>query len=98
MAKRSLGLIGSRSRNLSRHHKPSDLAVKDFIKQFNIGDKVAIIPKGNVKDAPHPRYKGKIGTVTGKRGQAYIVKVRDFNAEKVLIVPNRHLEKIAKKE
>ncbi|MEM0106761.1 MAG: hypothetical protein QXD11_02375 [Candidatus Micrarchaeaceae archaeon] len=98
MSRRTLGLLGSRSRNLARHHKPSALAVKDFIKKFEIGDKVAIIPKGNGKNIPHPRYKGKIGTILEKRGSSYVVEVRDMNAKKKLVVPSVHLEKVAKDE
>ncbi len=93
MSKRSTGLFSGRTRHLARHHKPSELSIRSIIKQFSIGDKVAIVPKGNFRDIPHPRYKGTIGTVTGKRGSAYIVEVKAINARRTLIVPSRHLEK-----
>jgi ribosomal protein L21E len=46
MTKRSQGLFSGRTRHLARHHKPSKLSVSDRIKSFDIGDSVAIVPKG----------------------------------------------------
>ncbi len=93
MTKRSHGLFVGKTRHLARHHKPSELSVNDYIKEIKIGDKVAIVPKGNFRNIPHPRYRGRIGTVTAKRGGAFVVKVRIMNAERTLIVPVVHLEK-----
>ncbi|EQD38856.1 50S ribosomal protein L21e [mine drainage metagenome] len=93
--KKSNGLLSGRSRNLTRHHKPSQLAIRDLLKSFNIGDRVAIVPKGNNRDIPHPRFKGKVGIVLGKRGSAYIVDVKDVKAHKQLIVSSKHLEKVS---
>lgn len=93
MTKRSHGLFVGKTRHLARHHKPSSLSVNDYIKKFEIGDKVAIVPKGNTRDIPHPRYRGRIGIITEKRGSAYVVKVRIMSAERTLIVPVIHLEK-----
>ena len=56
-------------------------------------EKAAIVPKGNQRNIPHPRYKGKIGTVIEKRGSAYVVELRIFNTTKKLVVPVEHLEK-----
>ncbi len=95
MSKRSTGLFSGRSRHLARHHRPSSLSINALIKEFNIGDKVAIVPKGSFRDIPHPRYRGKIGTVTERRGSAYVVSVRNMRSMKTLVVPTRHLEKVA---
>ncbi|MEM3841609.1 MAG: hypothetical protein QXN59_02875 [Candidatus Micrarchaeaceae archaeon] len=94
MTKKSNGLFSRKSRNLARHHKPSKLRVRDLIKSFEVGDRVAIVPKGGFNDIPHPRYKGKVGFIEAKRGSAYVVKVRVMSSYKTLIVPVRHLEKI----
>jgi large subunit ribosomal protein L21e len=93
MTKRSHGLFIGRTRHLSRHHKPSSLGLTSRIKSFEIGDKVAIVPKGNVKNIPHPRFRGRIGSVVEKRGSAYVVEVRMMNAIRQVIVPAIHLEK-----
>ena len=93
MTKRSHGLFVGKTRHLARHHRPSSLSVNDFIKTFEVGDKVAIVPKGNFRNIPHPRYRGRIGTVLEKRGAAYVVKVNIMSATRTLIVPVVHLEK-----
>ncbi len=95
MSERSHGLFSGRARHLARHHKPSKLAIGKLLKNFNVGDKVAIVPKGVFKDIPHPRYRGRVGTVTGKRGGAYVVELMVSNKTKrTLVVNQRHLERL----
>ncbi len=94
MTRRSNGLFAGRTRHLARHHKPAELSVSAFIKEFKIGDKVAIVPKGNFRNIPHPRFRGRIGTIVEKRGSAYVVNVRIMDAERKIIVPAVHLERI----
>ncbi|MDE1865071.1 MAG: 50S ribosomal protein L21e [Candidatus Micrarchaeota archaeon] len=93
MSRRSKGLFSGRSRHLARHNKPSKIAVREIIKEFKPGDKVAIVPKSNMKNIPHPRYKGKIADVIEKRGSAYVVELRVYNATKRLTVPGLHLKR-----
>jgi large subunit ribosomal protein L21e len=94
MTKKSAGLFSGRTRHLARHHKPSQLSVGTYIKEFNVGEKAAIVQKGNRSNIPHPRYRGKIGTVVERRGSAYVVEVRTFNAIRKLTVPVEHMEKV----
>ncbi len=94
MVKRSKGLFSKRSRNLSRHHRPSAQRVRDVIKDFEIGQRVAIVPKGNVRNIPHPRYKGKIGVITERRKRGYVVEVITMGAKKKLVVHASHIEKV----
>ena len=94
MAQRSHGLFVGRTRQLARHHKPSRLGITKLIKHFNIDDKVVISPKGNFSNIPHPRYRGRVGTVTAKRGDAYVVIIHTSKSTmRTLIVPQMHLEK-----
>ncbi len=94
MTKRSQGLFSGRTRHLARHHKPSELSVKERIKSFAEGDTVAIVPKGNQKNIPHPRYRGKVGKVLERRGSAYVVELKIMNSRKRLTVPALHLNKV----
>ncbi len=95
MTERSHGLFSGRTRHLARHHKPSKLGITKLIKNFNIGDRVAIVQKGSFKDIPHPRYRGRVGTITEKRGGAYVVELMVSNKTKrTLVVNQRHLEKM----
>lgn len=98
MTRKSKGMFSRRTRNIVRHHKLSVLNVGEHIKRFDIGDRVAIVPKSNYRDAPHPRYRGRIGTVVGSRGDAYIVELNVMNAKRKLIVLPLHLEKRQKAE
>ena len=60
--------------------------------EYKPGDKVHIrINPSIVKGMPHRRYHGKVGTVVGKRGRAYILHVRDGGKIKTLIVRPEHL-------
>lgn len=94
MSKRSSGLLSGKSRNLTRHNKPSSLSVNDIIKSFKVGDKVAVVPKSTYRNIPHPRYKGKIGVVLAQRGSAYEIEIKSMSAKRKLVVPVVHLDKV----
>ncbi len=95
MGARSHGLFSGRSRHLSRHGKLSTLGLSKLINKFEIGDKVVIAPHGNFSNIPHPRYKGRIGTVVGSRGSAYVVKVTASGPDKItLIVRQEYLSRL----
>ena len=93
MTRRSKGPLAGKTRNLTRHNKPSTLGVNDIIKSLKVGDKVAIVPKSNGRDIPHPRYKGRIGNIIEVRGASYIVEIKIMNAKRKIVVPAMHLDK-----
>ncbi len=94
MSQRSHGLFIGRTRNLARHNKPSTLSITNLIKRFKIGDKVVIQQKSNFRNIPHPRYKGRVGTVIEKRGDSYVVELAvSKSINRKIIVPQMHLEK-----
>ncbi|MCL4403206.1 MAG: hypothetical protein M1500_03845 [Candidatus Marsarchaeota archaeon] len=94
MSNNSKGQFSGRTRNIARHFKPSKLSVNHHIKSFEIGDTVAIVPKSNNRDAPHPRYRGRVGKIIDRRGMAYVVEIRQFRTVKELVIPALHLEKV----
>jgi large subunit ribosomal protein L21e len=62
------------------------------IQEFPAGGRVhVIIDPSKHKGMPHPKFHGKTGEVIGKRGRAFILKVRDGDAIKTVIVPPDHL-------
>ena len=94
MSQRSHGLFVGRTRQLARHYKPSKMGITTLIKDFKEGDRVIIIPKGNFRNIPHPRYKGRVGLITEKRGDAYVVAIKTSKSlTRSIIVPQVHLEK-----
>ena len=94
MTVRSRGLFSRHSRHLARHNMPHKISVREIIKSYSVGDSVAVVPKSNMKNIPHPRYKGKIGKVVEKRGSAYVVELKIFKSTKRLTVPALHLRKV----
>jgi len=42
---------------------------------------------------PHPKFHGLTGTIVGKRGNSYLVKIRDKKKEKIIISRPEHLRK-----
>lgn len=92
--KRSLGKMSKRSRLLRQRIGSRRLGITRLVKSFGIGDRVTIDPKSShFGGMPHPRYRGKLGTVVAKRGGAFVVEVRVYRALKQLIIPAVHLER-----
>ena len=65
-----------------------------YLQDFQPGEKVAIKVNPSMhKGAPHRRYHGKIGEILGRRGRAYLVKVRLGGKFKTLTILPDHLTK-----
>ena len=85
----------------SRHKlrkKPRDrgkVNINLLLQTFEINDRVRIIQEPAIHGGmPRPKYKNRVGIVTGTRGEAYIVAVKDLNKKKQLIVRAIHLRKM----
>jgi large subunit ribosomal protein L21e len=66
-----------------------------FLKEFAVGDKVVVRQNPtSQKGMPYPRYLGKVGTVTGKRGSSYVIDVRTGGVVNELQVRPEHLRKM----
>ena len=68
-----------------------------MFQSLNIGDRVSIEKELSEKAGFHKRLQGRTGVIEGKRGQAYIIKMKDFNAEKRYLIKPIHLKKLAGK-
>lgn len=67
--------------------------VTSVIQKFAIGEKVHIICDPSIqKGMPFRRFHGRTGTVIGQRGRAWVLAVRDGNAEKIVIARPQHLK------
>ncbi len=88
---------GQRKRSRSKYRlrrKMPPLTVTRLLARFGIGEKVVIRPHPSVPEKPHPRFTGKLATVVGKQGKAYVVKFRDGRKEKKLVLPPVHLRRL----
>lgn len=53
------------------------MGVSKLIKEYQIGDKVAIKINPAVHNGmPYRRYQGRIGTIVERRGRAYVIEIK----------------------
>jgi large subunit ribosomal protein L21e len=70
------------------------LQLSRYFQELKEGDFVAISRERTVAVNFKKRLQGITGVVEGRRGKAYIVKFKDGNKEKRLLVEPIHLKKI----
>ena len=86
---------GPRRRTREKLRNPEKFKPNLFLQKFEIGQRVAIkILSSSHSGMPFRRFHGKNGIVTGIRGRAYEVEIRDGNKKKMLIVNPEHLKAI----
>ncbi len=70
------------------------VSLSKVFQKLEVGDKVAIVRELAVKVGYPRRIQGKTGVITGVRGKAYIVKIKDYDKEKTFMVKSTHLKRI----
>ncbi|MCX8198316.1 MAG: 50S ribosomal protein L21e [Candidatus Micrarchaeota archaeon] len=93
--RRSLGKMSKRSRALGRSKRK--LTIPALISGYSVGEIVSIDSQSKYSGMPHPRYRGRTGIITAKRGNAYVVRINDGKMPKELVIPPVHLRKVGKK-
>ncbi|MGC8816265.1 MAG: 50S ribosomal protein L21e [Candidatus Hadarchaeum sp.] len=93
MSGRSKGLRSKSRKKLTKHPREKGLSpVSRAVQDLPVGSKVSIIlDPGVVKGQPHPRYHGRTGVISERRGRAYVVDVRDGGSIKKIISRPEHL-------
>jgi len=88
MVKRSRGTRSKTRYKLKKSVRERGLPnVSKLLQEYNEGDSVAVkIDPSIHRGMPHPRFHGKIGKILEKRGNAYVLKIKDGNKQKQLIV------------
>ncbi len=81
-------------RKKKRVREKGKLRLSHYFQELKQGERVAIKPEVSLQPAVPLRFRGKIGIVEGKRGRAYIIKFKDGNMEKKLILKPIHLVKV----
>jgi large subunit ribosomal protein L21e len=92
-----IGTARRKSRHkLKQHYKDKGkVPLSKYFQKLIIGDKVAL--KANLavsKGMYFPRFHGKTGTVTGKKGFCYKVNVKDGQKQKTFNIHPIHLKKV----
>jgi len=65
-----------------------------YFQELSEGDFVAISREQSIPINFPKRFQGLTGVVEGKRGKAYIVKLKDGNKDKRILIEAIHLKKI----
>lgn len=88
-ADRGNNMIG---RKLNR--EKGKIRLSRFFQNLKVGDRVAIIKEASIPAGFPSRMQGKTGEIEGKRGKAYIVKLKDYIHIKRYIIEPIHLKRI----
>jgi len=70
------------------------LSLSKYFQDFKEGDRVAVIREAALSVNFPSRLQGRTGKVSGKRGKAYIVSIKDQAKEKSYLIEPVHLKKI----
>lgn len=70
------------------------LSLSKYFQEFDEGDKASLVREHSLKAEFPERFQGRTGVVIGKRGNSYILKIKDHNKEKTFIVRPIHLKKL----
>ena len=93
MGWKSHGFRFKSGRKLRKKVRERRIRIRKVLQTFELGQYVHIdIEPAVQKGMPHPRFQGRTGVVVGQRGRAYLVKIRDGNKHKTLIVRPEHLK------
>lgn len=86
---------GPRRRTREKYRNPEKFKPNLFLQRFENGQRVIIKTLSSSHSGmPFRRFHGKIGTVTGKRGNACIIKITDGSKVKSLIINPEHLKAV----
>ena len=70
------------------------VSLRSYFQNLEVGEKVQLKAEPAYQKGMFlPRFQGKIGTVTGKKGNCYLVHIKDHSKAKELIVHPVHLFK-----
>ena len=71
------------------------ISITKYLQSFKLGDSVCLDMNPSVHVGMYfPRFHGNKGKVTGKRGECYIVEIKDKNKLKKMVVHPVHLTKL----
>lgn len=93
MVERSRGSRSKTRQKFRKHAREKGLPrIRRVTQKFDRGDIVHVKIDPSVhRGMPHSRFHGFTGVVSGERGRAYLVKVKDGGKEKTIIASPEHL-------
>ncbi len=89
-----IGGFRRKTRSKLRKYERGKISIKKYLQKLNIRDKVCLKAEPAIQHGMYyPRFHGKHGTIVGKQGACYLVRIKDKHKEKLQIVHPIHLEK-----
>jgi len=70
------------------------LLLSRYFQEFEQEENVADVREPAVASSFPKRLQGQTGVIKGRRGRAYLVKIKDKNKEKTFLIKPIHLKKI----
>jgi ribosomal protein L21E len=70
------------------------IPLSKYFQEFKKGDFVSVTKERAVKSNFPGRFQGRTGTVEAKRGQTYLVNIKDKDKKKKFLIEPIHLKKI----
>ena len=94
--KRSHGIrCNTRHKLRVRPRTRGKVPVTKTLRVFTPGERVTVKIEPRIhKGMPHAAFQGMTGEITGKQGNAYVLRIFDGEKEKTLIVRPEHIVKV----
>ena len=70
------------------------IKLSQYFQDFKQGDRVAVVRELAMNPKFPKQLQGRSGVIESKRGESYIVKIKDLNKEKAYIIHPVHLKKL----
>jgi len=84
----------SRSALTKKVREKGRLPLSRLLTKYEEGEKIVInIDPAIQKAMPHKRYQGKVATIVGQRGRAYIMEIPQRKTVKTIITTPEHMRK-----
>jgi len=74
--------------------KKGKIQLSKYFQELEKGEIVSVIIEPSIRISFPSRLQGRAGVVDEKRGNAYIVKIKDQNKEKKFLIEPIHLKKL----
>ena len=92
--KRSKGRVAKKTRMFGRKARRHKVTPSEMIQEYAIGTKVQVVPRGEFEDFPHMRYAGRVGIVTQRKRNSYVVEIKEGGKIKKMIASPVHFKKV----
>jgi len=95
MGKSSSGIRRKSRAALSKKvREKGRIPLSRLLTKYEAGEKVVItIDPGVHKGMPHKRFQGKVASVVGQRGRAYVLEIPQRKTVKTIIATPEHIRK-----